>query len=131
MISLLRRVGLYASSDRHDPLLGGDSYPKLPKTVRPLPLPRDQLNGYSVKLLEILIRSKKLLSVKQSKLTAFKRMNQEVEQAKAKNEPLIDEFQKKYAHHVIGMEKLNRDIAEFSCRRAARSSPPIRKHWPC
>lgn len=55
---------------------------------------------------------KKLVSVKQSKLSAFKKMNVEAEQAKSRNEDLDDEFQKKYAYWIVGMEKLNRDILD-------------------
>lgn len=59
-----------------------------------------------------MVRMKKLLSVKQSKLSAFKKMNVEAELMKAKTENIDEEFQKKYAYHVVGMEKLNRDILD-------------------
>lgn len=112
MISPLRRAGPLSSIGKSDPLLGGDSYPRLPKAKPILQLPKDQINGRSIKLLEIVVRAKKLLSVKQSKLTSLKKMNAEAEQAKAKNEPLSEDYQKKYAYHIIGMEKLNRDITD-------------------
>uniref|UniRef100_A0A336LMI7 CSON012858 protein n=1 Tax=Culicoides sonorensis TaxID=179676 RepID=A0A336LMI7_CULSO len=112
MISPMRKAGPLSSIGRNDPLLGGDSYPRLPKAKPVLTLPKDQINGRSVKLLETVVRAKKLLSVKQSKLSSLKKMNAEIEQAKAKNETLTEDLQKKYAYHVIGMEKLNRDITE-------------------
>lgn len=112
MISPMRKAGPLSSIYKNDPLLGGDSYPRLPKAKPVLSLPRDQINGRSIKLLEKIVRAKKLLSVKQSKFNSLKKMNAEIEQAKAKNETLSEDLQKKYAYHVIGMEKLNRDITE-------------------
>lgn len=112
MISPMRKAGPLSSIFRNDPLLGGDTYPRIPKAKPVLSLPKDQINGRSIKLLEIIVRAKKLLSVKQSKFNSLKKMNAEIEQAKAKNETLSEDLQKKYAYHVIGMEKLNRDITE-------------------
>ncbi|XP_063705400.1 protein lin-9 homolog [Culicoides brevitarsis] len=112
MISPMRKAGPLSSIYKNDPLLGGDSYPRLPKPKPVLQLPKDQINGRSIKLLEIIVRAKKLLSVKQSKFKELKKMNAEIEQSKAKNETLTEDLQKKYAYHVIGMEKLNRDITE-------------------
>lgn len=112
MISPMRKAGPLSSIYKNDPLLGGDSYPRLQKAKPVLSLPKDQINGRSIKLLEIIVRAKKLLSVKQSKFNSLKKMNAEIEQAKAKNETLSEDLQKKYAYHVIGMEKLNRDITE-------------------
>lgn len=112
MISPMRKAGPLSSIYKSDPLLGGDSYPRLQKAKPVLQLPKDQINGRSIKLLEIIVRAKKLLSVKQSKFKELKKMNAEIEQAKAKNETLTEDLQKKYAYHVIGMEKLNRDITE-------------------
>lgn len=112
MISPMRKAGPLSSIYKNDPLLGGDSYPRLQKAKPVLSLPKDQINGRSIKLLEIIVRAKKLLSVKQSKFNSLKKMNAEIEQSKAKNEALTEDLQKKYAYHVIGMEKLNRDITE-------------------
>lgn len=84
----------------------------MPKKKKLLTLPKDQLNGFSVKLLETIVRMKKLLSVKQSKLSAFKKMNVEADQLKSKSDTIDEDFQKKYAYHVVGMEKLNRDILD-------------------
>lgn len=112
MISPMRKAGPLSSIYKDDPLLGGDSYPRIPKAKPILSLPKDQINGRSIKLLEIIVRAKKLLSVKQSKFNSLKKMNAEIEQAKAKNETISEDLQKKYAYHVIGMEKLNRDITE-------------------
>ncbi|XP_055539905.1 protein lin-9 homolog [Wyeomyia smithii] len=94
-----------------DPLLGGDSYPKVPgMSDSKMLFPKDNIGGFSVKLLELIVRTKKTLSAKQMKLLRLQNMNSEAEIYKSYGDPFPEEFQKRYASLVVAMEKLNRDI---------------------
>ncbi|XP_058444550.1 protein lin-9 homolog [Malaya genurostris] len=96
-----------------DPLLGGDSYPKIPgMSDSKMLFPKDNIGGFSVKLLELIVRTKKTLSAKQMKLLRLQNMNSEAEIYKSYADPFPEEFQKRYASLVVAMEKLNRDIHE-------------------
>lgn len=94
-----------------DPLLGGDSYPKISGDNKML-FPKDNIGGFPVKLLELIVRTKKTLSAKQMKLLRLQNMNSEAEIYKSYGDPFPEEFQKRYASLVVAMEKLNRDILE-------------------
>ncbi|XP_055615601.1 protein lin-9 homolog [Toxorhynchites rutilus septentrionalis] len=96
-----------------DPLLGGDSYPKIPgMSDSKMLFPKDNIGGFSVKLLELIVRTKKTLSAKQMKLLRLQNMNSEAEIYKSYGDPFPEEFQKRYASLVVAIEKLNRDIHE-------------------
>ncbi|XP_058832899.1 protein lin-9 homolog [Topomyia yanbarensis] len=96
-----------------DPLLGGDSYPKIPgMSDSKMLFPKDNIGGFSVKLLELIVRTKKTLSAKQMKLLRLQNMNSEAEIYKSYADPFPEEFQKRYASLVVAMEKLNRNIHE-------------------
>ncbi|XP_055605366.1 protein lin-9 homolog [Uranotaenia lowii] len=96
-----------------DPLLGGDSYPKIPgMPENKMLFPKDNIGGFPVKLLELIVRTKKTLSAKQMKLLRLQNMNSEAEIYKSYGDPFPEEFQKRYASLVVAMEKLNRDIHE-------------------
>lgn len=96
-----------------DPLLGGDSYPKMPgMSDSKMLFPKDNIGGFPVKMLELMVRTKKTLSAKQMKLLRLQNMNSEAEIYKSYGDPFPEEFQKRYASLVVAMEKLNRDIHE-------------------
>lgn len=96
-----------------DPLLGGDSYPKMSGIPdNKMLFPKDNIGGFPVKLLELIVRTKKTLSAKQMKLLRLQNMNSEAEIYKSYGDPFPEEFQKRYASLVVAMEKLNRDILE-------------------
>ncbi|XP_021701011.1 protein lin-9 homolog [Aedes aegypti] len=110
-----------------DPLLGGDSYPKIPGMPDSKMLfPKDNIGGFPVKLLELIVRTRKTLSAKQMKLLRLQNMNSEAEIYKSYGDPFPEEFQKRYASLVVAMEKLNRDIhqqlnqLQVSCKNLAQ-----------
>lgn len=110
-----------------DPLLGGDSYPKIPgMPENKMLFPKDNIGGFPVKLLELIVRTRKTLSAKQMKLLRLQNMNSEAEIYKSYGDPFPEEFQKRYASLVVAMEKLNRDIhqqlnqLQVSCKNLAQ-----------
>lgn len=68
------------------------------------------IGGFHLKLLELMIRTRKTLVAKEMKLLRLKNMNAEAEMCRSFDEPLPDDYQRRYASIVIGMEKLNRDM---------------------
>ncbi|XP_053950509.1 protein lin-9 homolog [Anastrepha ludens] len=98
-------------------------------------LGRDNINGYPAKLLETLVRLKRALASKRSKLQRLSEMNNEAELKAAQQltaahnnsnsssdesqntteavPQLSDEFQRRYASIVISMEKMNRDMQDY------------------
>ncbi|XP_014102398.2 protein lin-9 homolog [Bactrocera oleae] len=98
-------------------------------------LGRDNINGYPAKLLETLVRLKRALASKRSKLQRLSEMNNEAElkasqqlaaahnnsnsssdESQNTNETmpqLSEEFQRRYASIVISMEKMNRDMQDY------------------
>jgi protein lin-9 len=99
--------------NKSDPLLGGDSYPIMNKMADMLSLPKTSIGGFPLKLLELIIRMKKTLSAKQMKIMRLKNMNAEAEIYKSYGDPFPDDFQKRYANLIVGMEKLNRDMQDY------------------
>uniref|UniRef100_T1P8Y8 DIRP protein n=1 Tax=Musca domestica TaxID=7370 RepID=T1P8Y8_MUSDO len=121
--------------NKSDPLLGEviDSPFKNP-IIR-----EENINGYPPKLLETLVRLKRALKIKQSKLMRLNDMNNEAElkvsqqlvaahnnsgssssdesqnvnAADANGPQLSEEFQRRYASIIISMEKMNRDIQDY------------------
>lgn len=101
--------------NRSDPLLGGinsigfDAQMKLKNYV----FPKESIGGFQLRLLELIVRARKTLAAKQMKLTRLKSMNTEAETYKSYNEPFPEDYQKRYASIVIGMEKLNKDNQKY------------------
>ncbi|XP_073833771.1 myb-interacting protein 130 [Musca autumnalis] len=123
------------SLNKSDPLLGEviDSPFKNP-VIR-----EENINGYPPKLLETLVRLKRALKIKQSKLSRLNDMNNEAElkvsqqlvaahnnsgnsssdesqnvnAADGNGPQLSEEFQRRYASIIISMEKMNRDIQDY------------------
>ncbi|XP_061390607.1 protein lin-9 homolog [Musca vetustissima] len=121
--------------NKSDPLLGEviDSPFKNP-VIR-----EENINGYPPKLLETLVRLKRALKIKQSKLSRLNDMNNEAElkvsqqlvaahnnsgssssdesqninAADGNGPQLSEEFQRRYASIIISMEKMNRDIQDY------------------
>lgn len=117
--------------NKSDPLLGEviDSPFKNPV------LREENINGYPPKLLETLVRLKRAMKIKQSKLMRLNDMNNEAElkvsqqlvaahnsgssssdesqNVGADGPQLSEEFQRRYASIVISMEKMNRDIQDY------------------
>lgn len=102
---------LLSSTNKNDPLLGSEIFNN--SKLKALTLPNNTLGGFPLKLLELIIRTKKSLVAKQMKLLRLKNMNAEAEMCRSFDEPLPDDYQRRYASIVIGMEKLNRDMQEY------------------
>lgn len=98
-------------NNRNDPLLGSEIFNN--SKLKELTLPNNTLGGFPLKLLELVIRIRKSLVAKQMKLLRLKNMNAEAEMCRSFDEPLPDDYQRRYASIVIGMEKLNRDMQEY------------------
>uniref|UniRef100_A0A1B0CRA5 DIRP domain-containing protein n=1 Tax=Lutzomyia longipalpis TaxID=7200 RepID=A0A1B0CRA5_LUTLO len=95
---------------KHDPMLSVDVFSHLKKPQN-LAYPTDnQVGGYPVKLLELMVRTKKLLAAKQAKLNRLQSLNSEVAIHKSYDEPVTEETQKIYANLVVSLEKINRNI---------------------
>lgn len=99
-----------ASLNKSDPLLGQDLYESQFKN--PV-IARETIGGFPIKLLELIIRLKKTLTFKQSKLQRLKDMNTEAEMHKSHGDAYPEDFQRRYASTVISMEKLNKDMQEY------------------
>uniref|UniRef100_A0A1A9WGD3 DIRP domain-containing protein n=1 Tax=Glossina brevipalpis TaxID=37001 RepID=A0A1A9WGD3_9MUSC len=121
--------------NKSDPLLGQEIIESPFKN--PI-LGRENINGYPPKLLETVVRLKRALAIKRSKLHRLSDMNNEAE-LKASQQLVIshsnntnssssddsqniasevlpqlsEEFQRRYASIVISMEKMNRDIQDY------------------
>lgn len=123
--------------NKSDPLLGQEVIDSPFKN--PI-LKEENINGYPPKLLETLVRLKRAIAIKKSKLQRLNDMNNEAElkasqqlvathnassssssedsqnaaSANDTNAPqLTEEFQRRYASIVISMEKMNRDIQDY------------------
>lgn len=108
------------SLNRSDPLLGQQHYDSPFKN--PV-IERDTIGGFPVKLLETIVRLKRAIAIKKSKLNRLKDMNAEAEiknaaaaassSSSAGEHALSEEFQRRYASIVISMEKMNRDMQDY------------------
>lgn len=107
---------LYMSSQFRKPMNKGD--PLLASTDGTLPVhkivyPKETIGGFPLKLLELVIRMKKTLAAKSERLNRLQEMNSEAEMFKSYGESFSEDYQRKYAGCVIGMEKMNRDMQEY------------------
>lgn len=99
------------STNRNDPLLGSEIYNN--SKIKNIIYPKETIGGFQLKLLELVIRTKKTLAVKKMKLQRLNKMNAEAEVSKSFNETLPEDYQRRYASTVIGMEKLNQDMQGY------------------
>lgn len=68
------------------------------------------LGEYPVELLEQVVRFKKLLKFKKTEVYQIRDMNSEAERRQLYGEPYDRAFQKKYAGHILRLEKINKDV---------------------
>lgn len=68
------------------------------------------LGDYPSELLEEVVQFKKLLKFKKNEVYQIRDMNSEAEQRQLYGEPYDKSFQKKYAGHILRLEKINKDI---------------------
>lgn len=105
------RRGALLSTNRNDPLLGSEIYNN--SKLKSIIYPKETIGGFQLKLLELVIRTKKTLAVKKMKLQRLNKMNGEAEVSKSFNQTLPEDYQRRYASIVIGMEKLNQDMQAY------------------
>lgn len=105
------RRGALLSTNRNDPLLGSEIFNN--SKLKSIIYPKETIGGFQLKLLELVIRTKKTLTVKKMKLQRLNKMNGEAEVSKSFNESLPEDYQRRYASIVIGMEKLNQDMQAY------------------
>uniref|UniRef100_A0A182VPR9 SH3 domain-containing protein n=1 Tax=Anopheles minimus TaxID=112268 RepID=A0A182VPR9_9DIPT len=95
-----------------DPLLGSDIGQKLNTSGRKVFFPKENIGGYPVKYLELIVRTKKTLSAKQMKLLRLQNITSEAQIYKSYDNPLPEEFRKRYAMLIVAIDKLNRDLTD-------------------
>uniref|UniRef100_A0A182M3P9 DIRP domain-containing protein n=1 Tax=Anopheles culicifacies TaxID=139723 RepID=A0A182M3P9_9DIPT len=101
-----------SSNTGGDPLLGSDTGLKLNTSGRKVFFPKENIGGYPVKYLELIVRTKKTLSAKQMKLLRLQNITSEAQIYKSYDNPLPEEFRKRYAMLIIAIDKLNRDLTD-------------------
>lgn len=99
------------SLNKSDPLLGSEIFKS--SGLRSVVYPKETIGGFQLKLLELIIRAKKTLNAKKTKLQRLKNMNNEAEMYKSAGEIYPEDYQRRYASIVIGTEKLNRDMQDY------------------
>uniref|UniRef100_A0A182NDZ8 DIRP domain-containing protein n=1 Tax=Anopheles dirus TaxID=7168 RepID=A0A182NDZ8_9DIPT len=95
-----------------DPLLGTETTHKMHSNGRKVFFPKDNIGGYPVKYLELIVRTKKTLSAKQMKLLRLQNITSEAQIYKSYDNPLPEEFKKRYAMLIVAIDKLNRDLTD-------------------
>ncbi|KAL5284240.1 LIN9 family protein [Megaselia abdita] len=96
--------------NKSDPLLAQDTIDS--PFLNPIN-ERETIGGFPIKLLETLVRLKKTLSIKKSKLSRLSEMNSDTEKQKVFSESLTEDFQRKYATVIVTLEKMNRDLQNY------------------
>lgn len=91
-----------------DPLISNNAIPFSKKTHA-----GGNINGYPLKLLELMVKVNKILVSKKIKIDNIKEMNAEAEKKKSFGEFLPLGFEQKYAAIVVELEKMNTALQEF------------------
>lgn len=108
MVAPLKRAGPSSSVLARYSMLTQSKVDKLK-----LALPSDGLiKGNSVELLHSIVRAKRTLEAKHMQLLKIRRMNTDAELAKAFGDMVPEDFQKRYASLVLGLEKMNRELQD-------------------
>lgn len=107
---LNRKFGLL-SGNKNDPLLGSEIYNN--SKLKSIMLSKESIGGFQLKHIEMIIRTKKTIAAKQMKLVRLKSMNAEAEILKSTGDTVSEDFQRRYASILIGMEKLNCDLTKY------------------
>ncbi|XP_020710811.2 protein lin-9 homolog isoform X1 [Athalia rosae] len=92
----------------NDPLISNASV-SLPKK----PHIGGTMNGYPLKLLELMVNVDKILAAKKIKIKKLKEMNGEAERRRSYGEPLPADFERRYAGIVVELEKMNVALQDF------------------
>ncbi|XP_014474535.1 PREDICTED: protein lin-9 homolog isoform X1 [Dinoponera quadriceps] len=71
------------------------------------------VNGYPLRLLELMVKVNKILAAKKIKIKKLKEMNGEAEKRRSFGESLPPDFERKYAGIVVELEKMNAALQDF------------------
>lgn len=66
--------------------------------------------GHPFKMVEMMVRVRKLLAAKNGKLKKLKQMNSDVAINKSYDEPITEDDQRQYANVIISLERINRQV---------------------
>lgn len=106
----LSRIDPVLNDSRHDP----DDEEHMRALKEGLQVPgkesRVSVVGHPFKMIEIMVRTKKLLAAKSAKLKKLKQMNSDVAINKSYDEPITEEDQRQYANVIISLERINRQV---------------------
>ncbi|UYV81391.1 LIN9 [Cordylochernes scorpioides] len=94
------------------------------------------LGGFPKKMLILLVRLSKILTIKKEKLTQLKQMNTEGEKLRSYQQAIPMEFQKNYASTILEFERLNKDLNEHLVKvqtycqqlEVELKEPPLQQH---
>ncbi|XP_011170709.2 protein lin-9 homolog isoform X2 [Solenopsis invicta] len=71
------------------------------------------VNGFPLKLLELMVKVNKILTTKKNKIKKLKEMNGEAEKRRSLGESLPPDFEKKYAGIIVELERMNQALQDF------------------
>lgn len=66
--------------------------------------------GHPFKMVEMMVRVRKLLAAKSGKLKKLKQMNSDVAINKSYDEPITEDDQRQYANIILSLERINRQV---------------------
>ncbi|XP_077277778.1 protein lin-9 homolog isoform X1 [Temnothorax americanus] len=92
----------------NDPLISNASV-SIPKKTNT----GGMVNGFPLKLLELMVKVNKILLTKKSKIKKLKEMNGEAEKRRSLGESLPPDFEKKYAGIIVELERMNGALQDF------------------
>ena len=79
------------------------------------------IGGFPVKFLILLVKASKILTVKRKKISELKVMNSEIERMSTLSEPISYSFKKTYSLNILELEKINKDISNYFKRMQSYS----------
>ncbi|XP_020285563.1 protein lin-9 homolog isoform X3 [Pseudomyrmex gracilis] len=71
------------------------------------------LNGYPLKLLELMVKVNKILTSKKTKIKKLREMNGEAEKKRSFGESFSPDFERRYAGIVVELERMNGALQDF------------------
>ncbi|XP_032673646.1 protein lin-9 homolog isoform X1 [Odontomachus brunneus] len=93
------------SARLNDPLISNASLPK--KHIGGM------INGFPMRLLELMVKVNKILTAKKIRIKKLKEMNSEAEKRRSFGESLPADFERKYAGIIVELEKMNVALQDF------------------
>lgn len=107
----LSKIDPVLGDSRHDADLDDEHMSALKEGLHvPGKESRVTVAGHPFKMIELMVRTKKLLAAKSAKLKKLKQMNSDVAINKSYDEPITEEDQRQYANVIISLERINRQV---------------------